>query len=169
VSVEARLAGIEARLAVLEGKVASGGGASSSHDSGGTIASDRELDSEWGDPVVKKDPKRWLEQGGDSYAGCKMSECPSDYLNTLASLFDWMADQDERKGKTYKNKKGEDVPTAPLNRKSAAKARGWAKRNAGKVAAPAAAQESFAGGVGTGDDEIPFACDATLFGSWERP
>jgi hypothetical protein len=177
--IDARLAALEARLTLVEARLASGDGASSSSDSGGAIASDRELDSDWGDPVVKKDPKRWLDQNGDSYAGCKMSECPSDYLKMLASLFDWMADKDEEQKKTYRDRKGNDVPTAPLNRKSASKARGWAKRNAGKAATPALPQRGTGGGgdapstaqsdFAATDDDIPFIFDATTNGRWDRP
>ena len=146
-AVMMRLAAIEARLAALEAGVPAAKATSG-------IADDAELDSPFGDPLVKKDPKRWLEQGGESYAGSHMSQCPSDYLRMLASLFDWMADKDEEKGKTYKNRKGEDVPTAPLNRRAAAKARGWARRNEGKTAAPVRAQAAQVSA--TADDEIPF-------------
>jgi hypothetical protein len=134
--VETRLAALEARLAAVESRLANGGG-SASGGSGNTVADDRTLDGQWGDTIViKTDPKRWVDRGGDSFVGCRMSECPSDYLEELASLFDWQADQDEKKGKTYKNKKGEMVPTAPLKRSDAAKARGWAKRNKGRTANP---------------------------------
>lgn len=147
-AVEARLAALEARLSAVEARLA--GGATAGGSSGGGIASDADLDGEYGDPIVKKDPKKWLEQGGESYAGCRMSECPSDYLRMLASLFDWMAGKDEEKGKTYKNKRGEDVPTAPFNRTAAARARGWAKRNEGKSAAPVAQSDA------ADNMEIPF-------------
>lgn len=146
-AIEARVVALEARLAAVEARMAGGGGASTHGDGG--VASDDDLDSEWGDPVVKKDPKKWLDKGGDSYAGSHMSQCPSDYLRMLASLFDWMASKDEEKGKTYKNKRGEDVPTAPFNRTAAKRARGWAVRNQNKTAAVAAE-------VVTETEEIPF-------------
>ena len=136
-AVMQRLAAVEARLAVLE----AGGGARASvasSSTGGGVASDRDLDSEWGDPVVKKDPKRWIDGGGDSYASCRMSQCPSDYLNALANLYDWQADKDEESNASYVNNAGKTVFTAPFKRKDAARARGWAKRNEGKSAAPVA-------------------------------
>lgn len=97
--------------------------AASASSKGGQIASDRELDSEWGDPAVRKDPKRWE---GPSFAGCHFSECPADYLDELAGLFDWMADKDEESGNMTKGDKPK--PTAPYKRRDAARARGWAKR-----------------------------------------
>lgn len=133
-ATERRFAKLEARIAILEKGAAVG-----------RPADDADLDSEWGDPVVRKDPSRWK---GQSFAGRHMSECPSDYLLSLAGLFDWMADKDEEKGNTYTHKtSGEQVPTAPFKRKDAARARGWAARNKGKGVPPV---ES----VGT--DDIPF-------------
>jgi hypothetical protein len=156
-ATEARIVALEARLAAVEARLAGGGGASATGSTAeGAVASARELDGEWGDPVVKKDPKRWLEQGGDPYAGCHMSECPSDYLRILASLFDWMASKDEEQGKTYTNKKGENVPTAPLNRRSAAKARGWAERNAGKTHETPPPPHPPSGARVADDNDIPF-------------
>lgn len=46
------------------------------------IAPDSDLDSQWGDPEVRKDSPQWLKQGGESYAGRRFSECPSDYRLT---------------------------------------------------------------------------------------
>jgi len=135
-SMEERMAVLESRVALLEGCVNSGGSppVRSNGGPGKEVASDYDLDSEHGDQVVRKDPKRWVEQGGDSYAGCKMSECPAEYLDAVANLFDWMADRDDeagRKGETYFNKKqNKDVPKdGAFKRKDAARARGWAKRN----------------------------------------
>lgn len=177
--IETRLAAVEARLAAIESRLASGAAPSSSgsRSGGGAVASDDDLDSEWGDEVIKKDPKKWVTDGGDSFVGCRMSECPSDYLRMLASLFDWMADKDEQAGKTYTNKHGKEVPVAPINRKKAARARGWAKRNEGKSRAPAASSapvdDPFSGNgggsAGASDDDIPFVYDATIFGRRDRP
>lgn len=129
------LGAIKARLDAMEKRPASSGGGSGGATSagGGQVASDYDLDSDWGNPTIGKDPKRWIEQGGASYAGCKMSECPAEYLDAVANLFDWMADRDDeagRKGETYFNKKqNKDVPKdGAFKRKDAARARGWAKR-----------------------------------------
>lgn len=141
--LEARIAGLEARMTALEarggGSASSGGGQS---NEGGAIASDYEMGGMYGDKVIGKDPKQWLDRGGESYAGNKMSECPSDYLLAVAEFYDWQARKDDEQGKTYKPKSGKnigvDMPTAPLKRKDAALARGWAKRNASAQAAPQA-------------------------------
>lgn len=141
--LEARIAGLEARMTALEAR-GSGGSASNGGQSngGGEVASDYEMGGMYGDKVIGKDPKQWLDQGGESYAGNKMSECPSDYLLAVAGLYEWQARKDEEQGKTYRPKSGKnvgvDMPTAPLKRKDAALARGWAKRNAGAQSAPQA-------------------------------
>ncbi len=163
-ALEARVAVLEARLALVESRLA--GSAPSSSGGGtvgeGAIASDHDLDSQYGDELIRKDPPRWK---GDSFAGCKMSQCSSEYLRDLAGFFDWKAEKDTEQG-TYKNAKGDMVPTRPqYARKSAARARGWAKRNEGLTSGPSVASAAGGndngsfnyGGQATGsDDEIPF-------------
>jgi hypothetical protein len=154
--VDARLAALEARMAALEARLAGGatGGVVAPQAVGqGAIATDYDLDSEWGDEIVKKDPPRWR---GESFAGCKMSQCSADYLNELAGFFDWKAMKDAEQG-SYKNAKGEIVPTKPqYAQKSAARARGWAKRNAGLSTAPAANGNDNGASQQSDQDEIPF-------------
>lgn len=145
-----RIAALEARVTALEsgGSKASGGG-------GGAVATDAELDNEWGDPPIKKSPKKWLEDGNPDYAGSRMSECPSEFLLAVASLNDWMADKDDEAGKTYQPMKngqpnGAPRPASGFSRKTAKLARGWAKRNEGAVKGPAPYSPPQS------DDEIPF-------------
>lgn len=128
-------------------------GASQQKSGGGVVADARELDSQYGDPTVKKDPKQWP---GESYAGCKYSECPPEYLDVLADLKDWMADKDEQKGTP------DGTKYAKYGRLDASRARGWSerKRNGWTPPAPPAGGGGPAGtaddfGYG-GDDEIPF-------------
>jgi hypothetical protein len=155
-AIMARLAAVEARLAALEGNGAAGPKNSAT---GKPIADDDELDSERGDPVVKRDPKNWE---GESYAGCTMSQCPPKYLRMLASLFDWMGDKDDEQGKTWKNREGKEIPASTFKRKDAARARGWAKRNEGKMVARATGSASSDAASPTDGDsfsdesEIPF-------------
>lgn len=87
------------------------------------IAPDHDLDGQWGDPEVRKDSPQWIKLGGESYVGRKFSECPADYLEALASFFDWKAGKDEADGSPEKLK------YAGYSRKDAGRARGWAKRN----------------------------------------
>lgn len=163
--VEARLAALEARLAAVESRLANGGGAQASGSGAPVVADDADLDSQFGDPIVKKDPPRWIEEGGESYAGCKMSECPSNYLRAVAGLFDWQAGKDEEQNKTYIDKKtGKPRATAPFKRKDAARARGHALRNANKTAAPmqpatpaSSGEFNYGAASSSADDsEIPF-------------
>ena len=131
-AVEARLSALEARLSGVNVTPSNVGSKPSVGQ--GAIADDYDLDSEWGDEQIRKDPPRWK---GASFAGSKMSQCPSDYLRELASFFDWKAKKDAEQG-TYVNKEGKTVETKPqYAQKSAARARGWAKRNEGLSTAAA--------------------------------
>ncbi len=96
--------------------------------SGITVASDQDLDSQYGDPIIKmKDPRDWT---GPSMIGLTFSQCPAEYLDLVADRLDYFASKAEEEGKTTSAGK----PVAPYNRKDAARARGWALRvRAGKV------------------------------------
>lgn len=85
----------------------------------GAVADDRDLDGQYGDPNVRKDPPRW---SGESHAGKRYSDCPPEYLETLAGLLDWQAGKDEEKGDP------DSLKYAGYKRKDASRARGWAKR-----------------------------------------
>ena len=84
-------------------------------------ASDRDLDSQYGDPEVKTEPRDWT---GDSCKGRRMSECPAEFLDLLAEMFDYFADKAEAANEKASNGK----PKAEYNRRDAARARGWARR-----------------------------------------
>lgn len=118
------------------GGAPAGAGASASGGGGGEIADDGDLDSQYGNPEVRKDPTRW---SGPSYVGAKYSDCPPDYLETLAGLLEWQAGKSDEKNEMLNNGK----PRSMYLRKDAARARGWARRNAGKMGGggrPAAAR-----------------------------
>lgn len=77
-----------------------------------------ELDSEHGDPVVKRDPALYKDE---SFVGKKFSECSPKYLRALADFFEW-------KGEKFNNE---------WAKKDAKFARGWARRieeNGGQTA-----------------------------------
>lgn len=85
------------------------------------IASDRELDGQYGNPVLKFQPRDWT---GPSFKNRTFSECPPELLDLVAESNDWFAQQAEQKNeKTAKGK-----PVAEFKRADAARARGWAKR-----------------------------------------
>jgi hypothetical protein len=81
-----------------------------------TVAPDADLDGQYGDERIKFDPRNW---GGESFKGTTMSACPADYLDCLATSFDWFA---------RKNADNGDEKKAGYDRRSAARARGWAQR-----------------------------------------
>ena len=87
----------------------------------GECAPDSDLDGQYGDPEIKKDPPRWQ---GRRYAPCRMSDTCPEYLDALASFFDWQAGKDDQAGKTTGNGK----PSSSYKRRDAARARGWAQR-----------------------------------------
>lgn len=152
-AVTLRLAALEARVAALEAGGAKPASSAPGKSGGGLVADDRELDSQYGDPLVKKDPTRWT---GPSYAGCKMSECPAEYLMVLADLYDWMGDQDDAQGKTWTSKKpgAKPQPASSFKRKDAARARGWANRN--RDMAPSQSSDSTPDDYTSNADSIPF-------------
>lgn len=85
------------------------------------VADDRELDSQYGDPVVKFTPRDWT---GDDYRDRRFSECPPDFLEMVANAFDYFA----KKAEEADEKTSTGKPVAVYKRKDAARARGWAKR-----------------------------------------
>ena len=91
-------------------------------------ATDRDLDGDYGNPVVKaKDPRDWT---GETMNGKRFSECPAEYLELVADRLDYFAGQAEVTGELASNGK----PVAGYKRLDAARARGWAKRiREGKV------------------------------------
>lgn len=96
--------------------------------SSAAVASDSDLDSQYGDPQIKgKDPRNWK---GPTMRGRKYSECPPEYLDMVAELCDWQAGEAAKKDERTAAGK----PVADYRRKDAARARGWAARiRAGKV------------------------------------
>lgn len=105
------------------------------------------------DQEVRKDPKSWK---GGSYAGRMYSECPPDYLEELAGLFDWMATKDDESGARGETDPRGNLRSGKWKRADAALARGWAaylrvKGGAARGGAPKAAPaDAFDG------DAIPF-------------
>jgi hypothetical protein len=122
-----------------------GGGASSSP----AIAPDRDLDSQYGDEEIKgKDPRDW---SGESMKGRRMSECPPEYLDMIAERYDYFAQKNDAEGK--KDDRGR--PKSNYDRRSAARARGWAARlRAGwKPPAPTPLDESDVDDPGDFDND----------------
>ncbi len=88
-----------------------------------------DLTSDWNNFVIRRDPKNWVDNGGPSYEGQRLSEASPEYLDALAGMLEWKAKKEAEEGKTYPSKKtGELLPVSPLTRKDAARARAWAER-----------------------------------------
>lgn len=86
-----------------------------------SVASDSELDSQYGDPKVNFNPRGWK---GQSFKGRRYSQCPPEFLDALAEALDYFAGKaDEKNEVTDKGK-----PVGDFKRKDAARARGWAAR-----------------------------------------
>lgn len=120
------------------------------------VADDRELDSQYGNPVVHKDPPRWE---GQRYAGRKLSDTEPAFLDCFAEFKEWQAGMDEKNGKVD----GKGRPTAQFNLKDAARARGWAARlrrqsSNGPVQPAPKPSTSYDDGADqfAEDDQIPF-------------
>lgn len=96
------------------------------------VATDADLDGQYGDPDVRFDPKNW---SGQSYKGRKFSECPSPFLDQLAEVFEYFASKETDEKKIHYKKL------------DAARARGWSIRNRNKPAtAPEPEDDGFGGG-----------------------
>ena len=79
-----------------------------------TSAPDADLDSQWGNPVIKaKSPRDWA---GEPMTGRRFSECPPEYLDLLDARFEFFNGRE-----TDEKKRG-------YNTRDAARAHGWAAR-----------------------------------------
>lgn len=116
------------------------------------VATDSDLDGQWGDPVIRaKDPRDWT---GESQLGKPFSECPAEYLDLVAARLDFFAEKAEAENTLTTSGK----PVAPYNRRDAARARGWAARirHGYKPQEQAAAGFPSDNGAMVSDDEIAF-------------
>ena len=97
----------------------------------GTVADDHDLDSQYGDELVKFKPHNWM---GQDFKGARMSECSPEFLDQLADAYAYFARRNDEHGE--KTDKG--VPKSTYDRRSERRARGWAARKrAGWVASVA--------------------------------
>ncbi len=88
---------------------------------GPAVADDRDLDSQYGDEQLKFTPRDWM---GEPCKGKRMSDCSAEVLDLLASSFDYFAKKNDENG--LKDDKGR--PKSFYDKRSAARARGWAAR-----------------------------------------
>ena len=156
--IRAKLATIKAKLdQLLAGGGASRGAApvAGGDRNGGDVASDRDLDSEHGDPTIRFDPKPKYWPGA-SYEGYKFSEVPDPaYLDAMAKYLDacsYMAAKSAASGQDVeKNEK-----SARFKARDAARCRGWAARLRARGVTEPTANGGSSTEYTTTDDEIPF-------------
>lgn len=86
-----------------------------------TVASDRDLDSKYGDETIKVNPRDWT---GPSFKGRRMSECPAEFLDIVADTYAYFAKKNDAAGAVTDKGK----PKSEFDRRSESRARGWAKR-----------------------------------------
>jgi len=86
-----------------------------------TVASAKDLDGKYGDPVLKFNPRDWA---GPSFKDRHFSECPPELLDLVADTFDYFA----RKADEANERTAGGKPKGDYNRSDAARARGWARR-----------------------------------------
>jgi len=109
----------------------------------GQVAPDDDLEGQYGNPEVYKDPYGWQ---GRSFEKRRMSECPADYLEAVANDLDDFGVKLLAKG---------DADKAAWKFRDAGRARAWALRNRNAPAHDTATGE--VSGFVDDDDEIPFA------------
>lgn len=112
------------------------------------IASDADLDGQYGNPQVKFKPRDW---SGPEMKGRKFSDCPAEFLELYAQSLDWSAGQADQKQETTSSGK----PVSYYKRMDAARARGWARRNQGRPAAAPPPFASVVDGPAFEDDTTP--------------
>ena len=102
------------------------------------VASDQDLDSQWGDPKVRFMPRDWA---GDSFKGATASQCPAELCDMMANALEYFAEKNA----------ASDPKKAGYDRKDASRFRGWAvrKRNGWKPT------ETTSGGSYDFDDQDP--------------
>lgn len=106
------------------------------------VASDRDLDSKWGDPFVRaKSPRDWT---GENQLGKPFSECPPEYLEMVADRLDYFCETEE------------DAKKLKYQRLDASRARGWAKRLRGGWTPPETQTATGFPSDAPVDDDIPF-------------
>lgn len=109
---------LEERVLALETKMAAMMLQKAVAQAGPIAAADAsDLDGEHGNPIVRKDPPRWK---GESCVGVPFSQCPPEFLDTLAGFLEWRAGKEEAEPEKQKY--------AVYSRKDCARARGWAAR-----------------------------------------
>jgi len=86
------LESLAARVAALEARLVSAEKVRTAH----AELPEVDIDSDRGNPVVRKDPPRWK---GESFVGSPYSACSAEYLRALAGFLQWKAKKNDEEGK----------------------------------------------------------------------
>jgi hypothetical protein len=95
------------------------------------VASDADLDGQYGNQAVRKDPPKWK---GESHVGRKYSECSVEFLDEMAGFQAWVAGKEDAKaaaapdGDAGKPERDTAEKNVWYARQRAGYARGWAAR-----------------------------------------
>jgi hypothetical protein len=92
---------------------------STPHTGGGIVASDADLNSQWGDEIVKFTPRDLVNE---DIKGKRMSQCSFEALTMLAGAYESFAEKNAGQ-MTDKGK-----PKSDFDLRTARRARGWAAR-----------------------------------------
>lgn len=120
-TIEERINVLELEVGLLKARVAAWPAVAAPASGPAEAATDADLDGQWGDEPVRRDPsaKYWT---GQSYVGTKLSLCPPDYLDALARY------KDACSYMSAKDPSPEKQKYAGYDKRDAARARGWAAR-----------------------------------------
>ena len=151
---------IEKKIDAIAAHLGIGARSAAAASAGGAVASAADLDGQYGNPEVRKDPKDWT---GPSMVGKSFSDCPAEFLDMIASLNEWRAKKDDEAGARGEvNGKGKPKD-GHFARLDAARARGWAARARAGGTKPKAAPQRRAepeedpfGYAPGGHEDIPF-------------
>ena len=87
--LEAKIASLDAKIDRLLAHLGINGARPSNAGASGNVASLADIQGQYGDIEIKKDPPRWK---GKPMAPCRASQCPPEYLEIVADFLDWKAD-----------------------------------------------------------------------------
>lgn len=141
-----RLDAIEAKLDRALAGASSGASHGAPRGASGGVASDSDLDGQYGNPDVKFSPKSWT---GPDFAKRPMSQCSADFLDVYAEALQYSSEHPKAGKEKY----------ATYDARDAARARGWARRvreGRGESPAPDGANGSGHSYAGGADDPLPF-------------
>ena len=110
------------------------------------VATESQMFGPYGDKKINFMPKSY--KGDGSYKGMKMSECPSDFLDSYAETLEFMSNNP---------KEGADPKYEKYNRIDGSLARAWSRHNRSRIVAskPKTVYAEFEE-TGNTSDDLPF-------------